>query len=197
MRIIAGELRGRPILSPKGDGTRPITDRVKQALFDRLWASGRLEGAVVLDLFAGTGSMGLECLSRGAQFVTFVEKDREAVDLLKKNVETFKVAERCFVLPSDALNSALLHIVSSRPLTLVFVDPPYSMTEEGRDVERVREQIVRLFDRCAPGAWLIVRTAATTGVVAIEPWQGPTSWNYGSMTLHAYYKPVETPAVAS
>jgi 16S rRNA (guanine966-N2)-methyltransferase len=188
MRIIAGELRGRPILPPKGENTRPITDRVKQALFDRLWSSGKLEGAVVLDLFAGTGSMGLESLSRGAAHVTFVEKDREAVELLKKNLETFKLTDRATVLPSDALNSALLSIVSSKPLTLIFVDPPYAMTEEERDAARVREQVVRVFDRAAPAAWLILRTAGETEVPPIEPWQGPTNWNYGSMTLHAFYK---------
>ncbi|MHC4996742.1 MAG: RsmD family RNA methyltransferase, partial [Planctomycetota bacterium] len=83
MRIIAGDHRGRRLLGPEGKNTtRPITDRVKVSLFDRLAAAGRIEGAVVLDLFSGTGSMGLECLSRGARHVTFVDRDRVALDRL-------------------------------------------------------------------------------------------------------------------
>src|SRR3954463_10464834 len=85
MRIIAGEFRGRKLLAPEGDITRPITDRVKQSLFDIL--TPEIEGAKVYDLFAGTGSMGLECLSRGAKHSTFFESDRSAVTRLKKNIE--------------------------------------------------------------------------------------------------------------
>src|SRR5687768_6336297 len=84
MRIIAGEFRGRRLLPPEGtDVTLPITDRVKQSLFDIL--APRIEGARVYDLFAGTGSMGLECLSRGAAHATFFEADRSAVQRLQKN----------------------------------------------------------------------------------------------------------------
>ena len=83
MRIIAGMHRGRKLLAPEGDVTRPITDRVKQSLFDIL--SPMREEAVVYDCFAGTGSMGLECLSRGAAAVTFFEADRSALSRLKKN----------------------------------------------------------------------------------------------------------------
>jgi 16S rRNA (guanine966-N2)-methyltransferase len=82
MRIIAGEFRGRKLLAPESDTTRPITDRAKQSLFDIL--SPRIDGARVLDLFAGTGSMGLECLSRGASHATFFEADRSAVTRLRK-----------------------------------------------------------------------------------------------------------------
>src|SRR6476661_2428488 len=99
MRIISGEFRGRTIHPPATDATRPITDRVKQSLFDIL--SPDIEGAVVYDCFAGTGSMGLECLSRGAVKAVFFEQDRSALALLRRNIETLGVAKRSQVVPGD------------------------------------------------------------------------------------------------
>src|SRR4030042_3125840 len=86
MRIIAGTKRGMKLVSPTTDATRPITDRVKQSLFDVLQNYGLLAGARVADLFCGVGSLGLEALSRGAAFVTFVEKNGEIVEILEKNI---------------------------------------------------------------------------------------------------------------
>ena len=99
MRIIAGTHRGRRILPPATDSTRPITDRVKQSLFDLL--APRIEGAQVLDLFAGTGSMGLESLSRGAAHATFFESDRSAVKLLRQNIDALKLAPLSTVIATD------------------------------------------------------------------------------------------------
>src|SRR6266850_7741478 len=99
MRIIAGEFRGRKILPPEGEVTRPITDRVKQSLFDIL--SPRIEGTRVYDLFAGTGSMGLECLSRGAAHATFFEADRSALDRLRKNIATLKLQGQSRIFGGD------------------------------------------------------------------------------------------------
>src|SRR3954469_10416111 len=99
MRIIAGEFRSRVILAPKGDTTRPITDRVKQSLFDIL--APHIEGARVYDCFAGTGSMGLECLSRRASHVTFFEADRSAVALLRKNIAALGVQNKSLVIDRD------------------------------------------------------------------------------------------------
>src|SRR5512132_4340090 len=100
MRIIAGQFRGRRLLPPEAnDTTRPITDRVKQSLFDIV--TPLLDGARVYDCFAGTGSMGLECLSRGAARATFFEADRSALVGLKKNIETLKVGDRARVVAGD------------------------------------------------------------------------------------------------
>ena len=99
MRIIAGEFRGRRLLPPEGDTTRPITDRVKQSLFDIL--TPLMDGATVYDCFAGTGSMGLECLSRGATAATFFEADRSALKRLEKNIATLQVGERSKVVSGD------------------------------------------------------------------------------------------------
>ena len=89
MRIIAGQFRGRKLLPPATDATRPVTDRVKQSVFDIL--TPILEDAIVYDCFAGTGSMGLECLSRGSKHVTFFEAERTAAARLKSNIDTLKV----------------------------------------------------------------------------------------------------------
>src|SRR5947207_11069089 len=99
MRIIAGEFRSRKILPPASDVTRPITDRVKQSLFDIL--NPHIEGAIVYDCFAGTGSMGLECLSRGAKHVTFFESDKSAARLLKKNIGSLHVFPQSIIVDRD------------------------------------------------------------------------------------------------
>src|SRR5688500_4617896 len=100
VRIIAGQFRGRKMLPQVGTGAeRPITDRVKQSLFDIL--TPLLDDAVVYDCFSGTGSMGLECLSRGAGQVTFFDADRSALQRLRKNIETLGVQKQAAVIPGD------------------------------------------------------------------------------------------------
>ncbi len=129
MRIIAGSLRGRVLASVgKGDPgahLRPTSDRVRESLFNML-AGGRFgdpfEGAVVLDLFAGTGALGLEALSRGARHATFVDDGRKAHALLRENIRLLDVAVRCRVVHRDA---TLLPPVQDEPASLVFLDPPY------------------------------------------------------------------------
>lgn len=130
MRVIAGEFRGRTLLSPKGETTRPITDRVKQSLFDIL--SPHIEDSVVYDCFAGTGSMGMECLSRGAKHATFFEADRSAGMLLKKNIETFKVGDRSTIVPTDLFK--WFAGKNTGPMAdLIFLDPPYRFLRERPD----------------------------------------------------------------
>ena len=130
MRIIAGEFRGRVLVSPESDKTRPITDRAKQSLFDNL--QDCFVGAKVLDCFSGTGSMGLECLSRGAAKCVFIEKDRSALKCLRENIAAFGVGERCEILPIDAYGCAgETGHPEIRELTIAFVDPPYAHTETG------------------------------------------------------------------
>ena len=129
MRIIAGEHKGRKLLGPKGSVTRPITDRVKTALFDHL--GPRLAGATVVDLFAGTGSMGLEALSRGADLCCFAERDRTALDRLDRNIEAMGLAERCRIWRGDILQRLSVWLSElDRPVDLAFVDPPYALVGE-------------------------------------------------------------------
>ena len=125
MRIIAGRWRGRSLRAPLGTGTRPTADRVRQALFDMLthapWG-GRvmIEHSVVLDVFAGTGALGLEALSRGAGRATFIERDARALACLRANIAACRASDMCVVLAVDALAPP-----RGQPASLVFLDPPY------------------------------------------------------------------------
>jgi 16S rRNA (guanine966-N2)-methyltransferase len=125
VRIVGGEFRGRTIASPKGDAIRPTSDRLRQTLFDILvHAYGDpVTGARVLDLFAGTGALGLEAMSRGAAFVLFVEDGLEARGLIRRNVEAMGLTGRTRVYRRDA--TRLGDIGSLAPFTLAFADPPY------------------------------------------------------------------------
>ncbi len=123
MRIIAGLHRGRGILPPPGRTTRPITDRVKESLFSIL--TGQICGARVADLFAGTGSLGLEALSRQAQFCCFVERDRHALRLLKQNIHTLALDEKTHIAAKNAWFFPRWSR-ASEPFDLIFVDPPYA-----------------------------------------------------------------------
>jgi 16S rRNA (guanine966-N2)-methyltransferase len=128
MRIIAGEFRGRKLLPPEGsDTTRPITDRVKQSLFDIL--TPLLPGARVYDCFAGTGSMGLESLSRGAAHATFFEADRAALKRLQQNIATLKVGPSSAVVPGDLFKWFASHQPEAKA-DLIFLDPPYRFLSE-------------------------------------------------------------------
>jgi 16S rRNA (guanine966-N2)-methyltransferase len=127
MRIIAGQFRGRKLLPPATEATRPITDRVKQSVFDILWPV--IDEAVVYDCFAGTGSMGLECLSRGAKHVTFFESERTAAARLKSNIATLEVGKHATVIAGD-LFRWFAHTNPRDKATLVFLDPPYRFLNE-------------------------------------------------------------------
>lgn len=145
MRIIAGEFRGRAIAGPEGkEITRPITDRAKQSLFDAL--QDCFVGQRVLDCFAGTGSMGLECLSRGAARAIFVERDRTALAALKENIAAFGVENRALVLPMDAYLAAENPEV--RELTIAFVDPPYAHSDSGHERRQLDELLRKLAANC-------------------------------------------------
>lgn len=122
MRIIAGERRGLKLEAVKGLMTRPTADRVKEGLYNMLQFELEKE-AIVLDCFAGTGSLGLEALSRGAREVVFIEKKGEARDVLKRNIAKCRYEEKCQILFGDALQ--LLPTLQGRAFDLILVDPPY------------------------------------------------------------------------
>ncbi len=118
MRIIAGEWRGRPLVAPEGRATRPTSDRVREALFSMLASRiGTFEGLKVIDLFAGSGALGLEALSRGAAHCIFVDSDRNAVAAIQRNLATFGAASR-----ADVRAQGVEHAPAPGPLDLVFLD---------------------------------------------------------------------------
>ena len=125
MRVVAGELRGRRIASPSGDATRPTTDKVREAVFNALVSLGAVEDAEVLDLFAGTGAMGIEALSRGAARCTFVERDKAALATLRENIRTLGVEQRSTVIAGDATTGA----AAPSRADIVIADPPYGFAD--------------------------------------------------------------------
>lgn len=128
IRITAGTFKNKPLAVPTGDSVRPTSDRARQALFNRLEHSFqnigfKLRGARVIDLFAGTGALGLDALSRGAAHVTFVEQNHNSVAVLKRNVATLGVDDKINILTTDA--SALP--AAAQPVDLALLDPPYGL----------------------------------------------------------------------
>lgn len=178
MRIIAGEFRGRKLLPPKGDVTRPITDRVKQSLFDIL--APDLPNARVYDCFAGTGSMGLEALSRGAAQVTFFEADRSALERLRKNVAALGVADRVAVVAGDLFrwfNAAK----TAAKADLVFLDPPYRFLRERPD-DLLRLAAAAASSHLAPAGIVVFRHDARD-TLALSPLTVVDRREYGGMVL--------------
>ena len=127
MRIIAGEYRGRRLDAPKGQGTRPTTDRVRESLMSALHsARGGFAGAVVLDAFAGSGALALETLSRGADRAVLCERDREAVGTIERNLRTLGLSsDRARLMRTDVVKRP--PAAGGAPFDLVFLDPPYAL----------------------------------------------------------------------
>ena len=176
MRIIAGTKRGMNLFSPEGLVSRPITDRVKESLFSVLYKydlpaplpSGRKagKGAVVADLFSGVGSLGLEALSRGAQFVVFIEQDKNIVATLKKNIEKAGFVKDSLVIRANAFRFDSFATVSSvedrnggRKYDLVFVDPPYASSADVCPGSPLAGLLEMLGERMNKDGIVVVRTA--------------------------------------
>lgn len=120
MRVITGQARGRRLISPEGYDVRPTTDKVKESIFNII--QFRLEGAAVLDLFAGSGQLGIEALSRGAERAVFVDSSRKSLDVVKKNIELCRFTSQTQTFLCDA--SAFLRTTNEK-FDIVFLDPPY------------------------------------------------------------------------
>jgi 16S rRNA (guanine966-N2)-methyltransferase len=153
MRIIAGSRKGARIFAPRGVETRPTGDRVREAAFN-LIGPGRLEGARVLDLYAGSGAMGLEALSRGAAEAVFVESDRNACRAINRNLDRLRLTGAT-VLCQDALPAARADAAAGRRYDLILVDPPYEMFSSLQNaLSRYLPEILE------PDGLLVVETAA-------------------------------------
>lgn len=156
MRIIAGEFRSRRLHTPKdASTTRPMPDYVRESLFGIL--RGNCEGAIVLDAFAGTGSVGLEAISRGAQRCVFIERERTIAQILRRNIEDLGVEDRCEVVEGDALGLAAVARCPN-PVDLVFLDPPYPLVQSEAGWRRVKDQTSRFIERLSPDGFAVVRT---------------------------------------
>jgi 16S rRNA (guanine966-N2)-methyltransferase len=156
MRIIAGSHRGRRLVAPAGEATRPTAERLRQALFDMLWHApwggrSRIEGAEVLDAFAGSGALGLEALSRGAAGAAFLERDRAALAALRANVAACREQARARVLAADALAPPR----AERACGLIFLDPPY-----GKGLLAPALSALARAGWLAPGSIVVAETSA-------------------------------------
>jgi 16S rRNA (guanine966-N2)-methyltransferase len=126
MRIVGGHLGGRVLRAPHGAATRPTSEKVREALFQILAHRVDLDGARVLDLFAGSGALGIEALSRGAAHATFVDYGRAALAAIRANLADLGLGDRAEVIAGDAVAAAARPIAPGAPYAIVFVDPPYA-----------------------------------------------------------------------
>lgn len=150
MRIIAGEWKRRQLRAPKGDATRPTSDRTRETLFSMLASRlGDFEGLEVADLFAGSGALGLEALSRGAATCLFVEQDAPAIRTLRDNISAFRAQNRCKVQASSVLTLG----AAKKPLDLILLDPPYGTSAGVVSLDR----LVRL-GWVGPSSWVALET---------------------------------------
>ena len=184
MRIIAGSKRGLNLLSPKTPGSRPITDRVKESLFSVLYKYDLPNGALVADLFCGIGSLGLEALSRGAKFVTFVEKDPRIIAILKKNIEKagFVMKSKATRANAFAIGAPAGHIEDL--YDLVFVDPPYSATMNVGAGSALSGLLDILGDQTTAEGIIIVRTSHEVSLLGqYGPFRIEECRQWGTMTV--------------
>ncbi|MBB6217826.1 16S rRNA (guanine(966)-N(2))-methyltransferase RsmD [Anaerosolibacter carboniphilus] len=123
MRVIAGELRGRKIKAPDGLHTRPTTDRVKESIFSMIYS--HLADSIVLDLFAGSGSLGIEALSRGAQKAYFIENNKQSLGIVKENLTILGLLDQSVVLLTDAIRALKEFAIKGEKFDIIFLDPPY------------------------------------------------------------------------
>lgn len=163
LRLVAGRHRGRKLAAPDGLTTRPTAERVRQALFDMLWHApwaGRaaVEDAAVLDAFAGTGALGLEALSRGAAHAVFIEPDRAALAVLRRNIETLGEAARSRIIVGDATRPP----PASAPCGLILLDPPYG-----------KELVPRALAALGAAGWIAPGALVAAEVAKTDPLDVP------------------------
>ena len=185
MRITGGEFGGRNLKVPKSDLIRPTQDRVREALFNIL--QFEVPGAAFLDLFAGSGAVGLEALSRGAKSVTFVERERRHLTVLKENLELLKVdtkARACEVIAADAY--AYLSRYTGPGFEIVFADPPYALGEERGYVEVLKTLAERGVVKA--GGLFIAEMTASQSVEEVVGWELFRDRTYGKTRLCLWRK---------
>ena len=178
LRIVAGELGGRRLRAPRGRATRPTREAVREAWFSAL--GDRVRGSRVLDLFAGSGALGLEALSRGASLVHFVESDREVIRVLERNVRDLAVEDRAVVRHRDAVTLAQSLARAERlEWDIVLADPPYSGGEAA--------EVIAAFQQFAFAAILCVEHSPELELAEAPEWQR----RYGETTLSFFLNPAE------
>lgn len=174
MRVVAGDARGRPIQAPPGTDTRPTADRVREAVFNALASLDAVVDSVVVDLFAGSGALGIEALSRGAAEVHFVDADRRAADTVVANLTTLGMTDRAEVHRSTVTGALRRPATLPDQVDLVLADPPY-------DFDAWDELLDALSSRVAPDGVVVVESGRP---VAVPPgWEKLRERSYGGTVV--------------
>lgn len=179
MRVIGGSARGRRLAAPRGRGTRPTTDRVREAIFNMLGEAVR--GAAVLDLFAGSGALGIESLSRGARLAVFTETSPDALRCLRRNLENLGFESQGSVIKADSLAYLRKMASESGSFDLIFADPPYTM-----DTVFYRSLLEMLAGKgiLEPGGRLVLEHPARGGELETPPaWMQLVHRRYGDTAV--------------
>ena len=183
MKIIGGEFKGRTLKTPKNSATRPTTSLVRGALFNI--CQSILEGARCLDLFAGSGALGIEALSRGANFALFIEKDRKALDALRQNVRDFGIEKKSLIIPGDVF-TRLEHL--QEQFDLITADPPYG--------EKTYEKLLTIITEkklLSLKGQLFIETASSSKLPEeTDSLHKASSRQYGKTVLHQFMHPCLT-----
>lgn len=192
MRVISGSAKGRPLKAVPGNGTRPTTDKVKEAMFSII--GPYFDGGQVLDLFAGTGGLGIEALSRGMEHGVFIDMEYKSIEVIKSNVQSARLTEQAEIYRNEA--GRALKVLQKREATfdLVFLDPPYRMKN---GIELMQEMHER--DLLNPGATIVLEFE--TGhpyPTECQHFIGVRQAEYGDTTLYVYrYEPEQNAVEAS
>jgi 16S rRNA (guanine966-N2)-methyltransferase len=177
MRIVGGALRGRRFDAPKGKGTRPTSDRVREALASALESRGAFDGARVLDLFAGTGALSFEALSRGADHAVLAEKDGRVLAGLKKSAGALGLTDHVTIRREDlSKGGAVSRLNALGPFDLVFADPPYA------ELSLLGPLLAGLESALADGAWIAIERASRDALPD-HPFVVDTTYRYGETSV--------------
>ncbi len=178
MRIVGGSRRGRRLKAPEGRTLRPTSERAREALFNiighRDFAAQPLKGARVVDLFAGTGALGLEAMSRGAKHLTAVESDEAALACLETNIQTLNFRKKVRVIRGDATRLPL----AGAPCAFAFLDPPYRGGKASPALASLRDQ-----GWLTPGAIIVAETSAKEKLAALDSYEELDRRRYGAAEL--------------
>jgi 16S rRNA (guanine966-N2)-methyltransferase len=186
VRVIAGHLGGRTLIAPAGQATRPTGDRVREALFSVL---ANLEGDAVLDLYAGTGALGIEALSRGAAHATFVENARPALKALRQNVDALALGEVTTVLPIAVERALKTPTWQPEAFDVIFLDPPYAVVRGGHFTEKLAKAVdLGLASALRPGGRAILEHASAETAPEISGIELEKTRVYGDTALSFYLR---------
>jgi 16S rRNA (guanine(966)-N(2))-methyltransferase RsmD len=158
MRIITGTKKGMKLASPRTDTSRPITDRIKESLFNVLIKYDLIEDKAVADVFSGVGSMGLEALSRGASVVTFVEKDPKIIAILKQNIRKADFVSKAKIIRSDAFKIGAPVDNIEKKYSLIFLDPPYPLSKDAGSNSPLARLLSILSNQITENGIIVLRT---------------------------------------